>query len=155
QHHEPRCGPGSAERHEPAVQPVLRCRRHAPVPASTTIVGTLPLLIRFHVAVCLVLALGSRAWALNPSLDIRQYAHTSCKVRDGFVTGIINAIAQTPDGYLWIGTDDGLFRFDGVKTVRWQPRVAGVGGLTRVRGLRGARDGTLWIDTGSGITRLK
>jgi ligand-binding sensor domain-containing protein len=42
-------------------------------------------------------------------------------VREGFVKGAINAIAQTPDGYLWLGTEFGLIRFDGVRPVTWQP----------------------------------
>ena len=60
-------------------------------------------------------------FALNPSLDISQYAHTAWTVRDGFSLGNIYAIAQTPDGYLWLGTEFGLFRFDGVRSLPWQP----------------------------------
>src|ERR1700757_2077968 len=60
-------------------------------------------------------------FALDPTLDISQYAHTAWKVRDGFVRGAIFAIAQTPDGYLWLGTESGLYGFDGVRAVRWQP----------------------------------
>ena len=59
--------------------------------------------------------------ALDPSLDISQYAHTAWTVREGFSQGNIYAIAQTPDGYLWLGGEFGLFRFDGIRTVRWQP----------------------------------
>ena len=59
------------------------------------------------------------ALALNPSLDIHQYAHTSWTVRDGFFKSAIQTVAQTPDGYLWLGTAFGLFRFDGVRTVPW------------------------------------
>src|SRR5262245_42020170 len=61
------------------------------------------------------------AAALDPSLDVSQYAHTAWKIRDGFVTAQIITIAQTQDGYLWLGTEAGLFRFDGVRVVRWQP----------------------------------
>ena len=61
------------------------------------------------------------ASGLNPSLDISQYAHTAWKARDGFVRGSINDLAQTPDGYLWLGTEFGLVRFDGVKATPWQP----------------------------------
>jgi hypothetical protein len=43
--------------------------------------------------------------ALDPSLDVSQYAHKSWKVREGFFNSSINTIEQTPDGYLWIGTD--------------------------------------------------
>jgi len=60
------------------------------------------------------------AFALNPALDVSQYAHTTWKIRDGFTQGQIVAIAQTPDGYLWLGTEFGLLRFDGVETVPWQ-----------------------------------
>src|SRR5258708_26846173 len=60
------------------------------------------------------------AFALDPSLDVGQYAHTAWKVRDGFAKGEIASIAQTPDGYLWLGTEFGLFRFDGVRVKPWQ-----------------------------------
>src|SRR5262245_29426173 len=61
------------------------------------------------------------ALALDPALDVSQYAHTGWKIRDGFSQGFMSTIAQTPDGYLWLGTEFGLLRFDGVKTVSWQP----------------------------------
>ena len=59
------------------------------------------------------------AFALNPSLDVSQYAHNAWTIRDGFFKGVINSIAQTPDGYLWLGTEFGLLRFDGVRAVEW------------------------------------
>jgi hypothetical protein len=68
-------------------------------------------------ALGILLACSPCAFALNPSLDISQYAHTSWKIRDGFTRGIITSMAQTPDGYLWLGTEFGLLRFDGVRNV--------------------------------------
>src|SRR5215831_18606866 len=59
--------------------------------------------------------------ALDPSLDVNQYAHTAWKVREGFGRGGISSIAQSPDGYLWLGTEFGLLRFEGVKAVPWRP----------------------------------
>ena len=65
------------------------------------------------------LLLGARpARALDPSLKVSQYAHTSWTVRGGFSLGAVFAMAQTPDGYLWLGSEFGLFRFDGVSFVR-------------------------------------
>src|SRR5271167_101998 len=64
------------------------------------------------------------AFALDMSLDISQYAHTAWRVRDGFTKGAISTIAQTPDGYFWLGTDFGLLRFDGIRAVPWQPPPA-------------------------------
>jgi len=64
----------------------------------------------------------SRASALNPALQISQYAHTAWTIREGFLTGVVSSIAQTADGYLWVGTETGLFRFDGVRLMPWQAR---------------------------------
>ena len=61
------------------------------------------------------------ALAQDPSLDFNQYAHTAWTVRDGFSLGNIYAMAQMPDGYLWLGTEFGLFCFDGVHSIPWQP----------------------------------
>src|ERR1700734_1352476 len=72
-------------------------------------------------ATLILLACCPCAFALNPSLDINQYAHTAWTIREGFFTGAINAITQTPDGYLWLGTEFGLLRFDGLQRVPWQP----------------------------------
>ena len=63
----------------------------------------------------------SFGFALNPSLDISQYAHTAWTVRSGFIKGNTYTIAQTPDGYLWLGTEFGLLRFDGIRAVPWRP----------------------------------
>ena len=54
------------------------------------------------------------ASALDPTRTVSQYLHDSWGTERGLPDGSITAIAQTPDGYLWIGTDKGLFRFDGL-----------------------------------------
>src|SRR5260221_6474102 len=100
-------------------------------------------------AVALVCCTSARA--LDPSLDISQYAHTSWKVRDGFTKGLIVAIAQAPDGYLWLGTEFGLARFDGVRAVPWQPPTGQQLPSNNIQSLLFARDGTLWIGTLSGL----
>ena len=76
---------------------------------------------RAMIALGIVLASCTCALALDPSLDVNQYAHTAWKVREGFGKGAIYSITQTPDGYLWLGTEFGLLRFDGVRTMPWQP----------------------------------
>ena len=45
--------------------------------------------------------------------SIAQFAHTAWSAKDG-VPSMIQALAQTKDGYLWLGTPGGLYRFDGV-----------------------------------------
>jgi len=95
------------------------------------------------------------ALALDPSLDVSQYAHTAWKVRDGFAKGGIHWIAQTPDGYLWLGTEFGLLRFDGVRTVPWQPPDGQQLPNNRIGPLLVAHDGTLWIGTFKGLASFK
>ena len=92
------------------------------------------------------------AAALNPSLDVSQYAHTAWQFREGFTQGLIKSIAQTPDGYIWLGTEFGLFRFDGVRAEDWQPPLNGEQLPSKyVVRLHVARDGTLWIGTIQGL----
>jgi ligand-binding sensor domain-containing protein len=90
------------------------------------------------------------SFALNPSLDISQYAHAAWTARDGFSLGNIYAMAQTPDGYLWLGGEFGLFRFDGVRSIPWQP-PAGQHLPDKPFSLLVTRDGTLWIGTYAGL----
>ena len=104
--------------------------------------------------VCLLL-LASGAFALDPSLEISQYAHTAWKVRDGFVKGFLYSIAQTPDGYLWLGTEFGLLRFDGVRAVPWQPPTGQQLPGRDIPALLVTQDGALWIGTFDGLARWK
>jgi ligand-binding sensor domain-containing protein len=62
---------------------------------------------RAVVALGILLACCACAFALDPSLDVSQYAHTTWKFRDGITKGAVFSIAQTPDGYLWLGTELG------------------------------------------------
>ena len=105
---------------------------------------------RAAVLLGLLPALCSPVLALNPALDISQYAHTAWTTRDGFSLGNVYAMAQTPDGYLWLGSEFGLFRFDGVHYIPWQP-PAGQHLPEVAFSLLVTRDGTLWIGTFGGL----
>src|ERR1700752_5004602 len=110
---------------------------------------------RAHTKACMSIAilLACRicAFALDPSLDVGQYAHAAWKVQDGFAKGAIASIAQTPDGYLWLGTEFGLFRFDGVRVKPWQSPGNQTLPSGMVYSLLVSRDGTLWIGTTKGL----
>src|SRR6266403_433084 len=107
------------------------------------------------VLACILLACCPSSFALNPSLDVSQYAHTSWKVRDGLFKAGINSVAQTPDGYLWLGSQFGLLRFDGVRNVPWQPPPDQHLPSNRILSLLATRDGTLWIGTANGLASWK
>ena len=96
------------------------------------------------------LLLCSPAFALDPSLELTQYAHTAWTPRDG-LRGEVRSIVQAPDGYLWLGTEFGLVRFDGVRFVPWSPPEDQRLDDTNVRSLLVTHDGAFWIGTGNGL----
>ena len=66
---------------------------------------------------------------------------------NGLPGSTVTAIAQTPDGYLWVGTYAGLARFDGVRFVTFDPASKPELSQARVQGLFLDANGTLWINT--------
>jgi signal transduction histidine kinase/ligand-binding sensor domain-containing protein len=111
--------------------------------------------MRATIVLSLIATLAPIAIALDRSLDVSQYAHTAWKASQGFSPGVISSIAQTPDGYLWLGTEFGLRRFDGVRSVAWQGTAGDHLGEVPIRALRAARDGRLWIGTVTGLVSWK
>ena len=88
----------------------------------------------------------SPVWAVDPNRHISQYAHYSWSIQDGHLPGAASALAQTGDGYLWIGTSAGLVRFDGIRFVAWHAPGEPLSFATsEITALLAARDGTLWI----------
>jgi signal transduction histidine kinase/ligand-binding sensor domain-containing protein len=97
----------------------------------------------------------SYSHALNPKSFLSDYAHRSWKVRDGSLPQTPYTIVQTRDGFLWIGTENGLLRFDGVTLTEW-PVAPNEGLPSRaIYTLLGSSDGSLWIGTDKGVSRLK
>ena len=90
------------------------------------------------------------AKALNPEQNITQYSLTQWGHRDGLPSTAIYAVAQTPDGFLWLGTSDGLVRFDGVRFVQVPLSNTGDLAFGRVQALRVDRTGAMWVGTESG-----
>ena len=95
--------------------------------------------------------------ALNPGTRLSQYGHTIWRVQDGALSGNPTAFAQTPDGYIWIGTPSGLYRFDGVTFLAWSPPPGEryPSGIASVKSLHAAKDGSLWIGLERGLSRWK
>src|SRR5476651_722416 len=95
------------------------------------------------------------AWAVDPARRITQYAHTAWRLQDGVFNGAPATIVQTPDGYMWIGTADGVVQFDGVRFVQWTPGQGQRLPNAEVLGLRTTRDGSVWISAGGVLSRWK
>ena len=103
--------------------------------------------------ICLLVAVG-RSYALDPSRQISQYGHSAWRIQDGAISAA-GPITQTKDGYIWIGTSNGLMRFDGVRFTVWTPPNGMSFPGRNFNFLLGARDGSLWIATVGGLSRLK
>lgn len=103
----------------------------------------------------MVLLLATPASGLDPNTALTQYGHTAWRVRDGYFAGQPTAVAQTKDGFLWIGTLTGLIRFDGVRFMPWVPPAGSPLPNDQIFSLLAARDGSLWIGTGSGLAQWR
>ena len=106
-------------------------------------------------AFLILLLLAPPAFALDPSRAISQYGHTVWTVQEGFLPGAPTEMAQTADGYLWVGTRSGLVRFDGVRFVPFTPPPGEKLRSSRILSLGAGRDGSLWIGTRSGLHRYQ
>src|SRR5580704_17117919 len=60
------------------------------------------------------IAWGATAYGLDPNRKLTQYVHRIWQVQQGLPESSIYSILQTRDGFLWLGTQAGLVRFDGV-----------------------------------------
>jgi len=106
-----------------------------------------------RMSACATLLLFSVApgFALNPRRALTQYTRTVWTQEHGLPQDTIRAIAQTKDGYLWLGTDEGLARFDGYDFVVFNKESGALPSNT-VTALWAAEDGSLWIGTPGGLT---
>jgi len=86
-------------------------------------------------------------FALDADRSITQYGHTMWTLQEGVLPGAPTDMAQTTDGYLWVGTRGGLVRFDGVRFVPFTPPKGEELLTLRIMSLRAASDGSLWIGT--------
>ncbi len=92
--------------------------------------------------------------SLDPHEAIRQYLHQSWQTAQGLPQNSVLSIAQTPDGYLWLGTEEGLVRFDGVHFTLFDKNTASLKS-NLVMTLLVDHQGDLWVGTyGGGIAQL-
>jgi signal transduction histidine kinase len=104
--------------------------------------------------VALAAWLASGALALDPRKSLTQYSRTIWTQERGLPQDTIRAITQTKDGYLWLGTDEGLARFDGYEFVVFN-KTKGDLPDNSITALAAANDGALWIGTSNGLTQYR
>lgn len=87
----------------------------------------------------------SSASALDPNRAVSQYIRTVWGPEKGFVAGPVSSISQTPDGYLWIGTEKGLIRFDGLNFRKFDQASPASWPIGPVQKLLADNEGNLWV----------
>ncbi len=91
---------------------------------------------------------------LDADKQITQYVHEVWETQDGLPQNSANALAQDHNGYLWIGTEEGLVRFDGNRTVVFDKMNEPAFQANDIVTLLAASDGTLYAGTrGGGVVR--
>lgn len=101
------------------------------------------------------MAFGTRVFALDPSRRLSQAVHRIWQVQQGLPEATIYAVNQGADGYLWLGTETGLVRFDGVRFVPIDEFGQLTIPKTRVQALALDARQTLWIGTSTfGVVHL-
>ena len=94
-------------------------------------------------------------FAADPHVRLSQYGHSVWRLQDGVLGSAPTVIAQSNDGYIWIGTETGLLRFDGAQFAPFSPPGWEQVFNPEVTALFSAKDGTLWIGTTSKIASWK
>jgi len=104
------------------------------------------------VFVALLFSIDNRARALDRPEPASGYVSKNFTVEDGLLSNEVNVILQTRDGFLWIGTAEGLLRFDGrhFTPMKFLPQDSPI----LVRALAEAPDGALWVGTRAGLARI-
>jgi PAS domain S-box-containing protein len=98
--------------------------------------------------------MGAAAQVRDPHKRLTQYTHDLWQTEDGLPQNSIHALLQTRDGYLWLGTQEGLARFDGVRFAVFDQRNTPEFKNNHVTALHQTRDGALWIGMNGGLSRL-
>lgn len=128
----------------PLSLPTLICQRRW----TRTRVGLSAILLS------LALLMAPLAHAIDPQTRLTQYGHTAWRVRDGYFASAPNAISQTTDGYIWIGTGAGLVRFDGSRFETFHPSKGKDLSSNYIVSLASAKDGSLFVGTAAGLDQI-
>ncbi|MBV8867513.1 MAG: hypothetical protein JO210_19095, partial [Acidobacteriaceae bacterium] len=104
--------------------------------------------------ILLVVAIASPAFSLDLGRSMTQYAHRIWGQEEGLFQPTVYSILQTRNGFLWLGTQDSLIRFDGVHFREFAEGESVLHG-SLVRSLIEDSQGNLWAGSlGSGIVRI-
>src|SRR5208337_1850521 len=94
-------------------------------------------------------------WGLEPTTAMADYGRQSWAMENGLPQNSVHALAQTNDGYIWLGTEAGLVRFDGTSFAVFDQSSNPALPSGDIRCLLATKDGGLWVGTSEGLARWK
>ena len=109
----------------------------------------------FDWTLALILSCATSGSALEPSTPLANYGRQSWAMESGLPQNSVQALVQTRDGFVWLGTEAGLVRFDGVGFQVFDRGSKPALPSSDVRCLLESADGALWIGTSEGLARWK
>jgi len=110
---------------------------------------------RLSISALLIALCGDALYGLDPNRTLTQYAHRIWQVQQGLPEPSIYSLLQTRDGYLWLGTQTGLVRFDGVQFTTLESIYPSAPANVWIRAVVEDSQGALWIGTNeSGVFRI-
>ncbi|MCU1267838.1 MAG: putative two-component system sensor kinase [Acidobacteria bacterium] len=110
--------------------------------------------LRLNLVLLLLLGGSGTSFALDSERALSQFKHEVWLTEDGLPQNTVHSIAQTPDGYVWIGTEEGLARFDGIRFTVFDKQNTPQLKSNYIRTLLADRTGALWIGTAEGLVRM-
>ncbi|HVQ40296.1 MAG TPA: two-component regulator propeller domain-containing protein, partial [Pyrinomonadaceae bacterium] len=94
------------------------------------------------------------AFALDSRRELAQFTREVWLTENGLPQNTVHSIAQTKDGYVWIGTEEGLARFDGIRFTVFDKQNTPQLKSNYIRTLLADRRGSLWIGTAEGLIQM-
>jgi signal transduction histidine kinase/ligand-binding sensor domain-containing protein len=95
-----------------------------------------------------------QGWGIEPLPSLSQYAHRQWRFGDAGLLGTPQSLTQSADGYIWVSTGNGLFRFDGLQFRKWEPPAGESLPSRSTWYLLGARNGSIYVGTDLGLARI-
>src|SRR6266446_8455873 len=102
----------------------------------------------------LTLLLSGTALAIDSRRELAQLNHEVWLTENGLPHNTVHSIAQTPNGYIWIGTEEGLARFDGIRFTVFDKQNTPQLKSNYIRTLLVDERGALWIGTTDGLVQM-
>jgi len=112
--------------------------------------------LRATAVVCgALIGLAAPSWGLDPHMPLAQYGYQSWQTDTGLPQNTVHAIVQGRRGYLWIGTEGGLVRFDGAQFAVMTHATTPALPSDLIDDLTEDQTGTIWISTSGGLARMR